>query len=66
MQRETIERLAVAKGLDLDEVVTELDVKGSTAAHDRELGRLIEKVEHGESTGIVVWKVSRFARSLGS
>jgi site-specific DNA recombinase len=65
VQRETIERLAQAKGVDLAEPITEeLDVSGGKRIEDRELGRLIERVERGESGGVIVWKLSRFSRSL--
>lgn len=64
VQRDTIDRLAAAKGVVLGEVVEELDVSGAKAAKDRELGRLIQKVEAGDSGGLVVWKVSRISRSV--
>lgn len=64
VQRETIERLAAYHGLELGEVVEELDVSGGTPIEERELGRLIRKVEDGESGGLLVWKVSRFSRNL--
>jgi DNA invertase Pin-like site-specific DNA recombinase len=63
-QRAVIERLAIAHGLKLGEIVTEEDVSGSKKAAQRELGRLIEKIENGRSAGLIVWKVSRFSRSL--
>jgi DNA invertase Pin-like site-specific DNA recombinase len=50
-------------GLEHGEVVPEV-VSGSVAAEDRELGRLIGKVERGESAGIVVFDERRFARSI--
>ena len=62
VQRATIERLAATKGMELGEVVQELDVSGGVAIDQRELGRLVRKVEAGESDGIIVWKVSRFSR----
>ncbi len=64
LQRETIERLAKARGLDLGEVVQELDVSGAKSIEERKLGQLVEKVERGESKGIILWKLSRFSRSL--
>jgi DNA invertase Pin-like site-specific DNA recombinase len=64
IQQETIERLAVANGLEIGEIVREMDVSGSKAGDDRELGRLVRKIENGESGGLLVWKVSRFSRSL--
>jgi site-specific DNA recombinase len=63
IQRDAITRLAVAKGIELDEVVTEEDVSGGKAIAKRELGRLITKIERRESAGLVVWKVSRFSRN---
>ncbi len=64
IQRDTIERLAAAKGVELGEVVQELDVSGGKKIEDRELGRLVERVERRESAGVIVWKLSRFSRSL--
>ena len=64
VQRSTIERLAQAKGVKLGEVVAELDISGGTPIDDRELGRLVRKIEEGESGGLLVWKVSRFSRNL--
>jgi site-specific DNA recombinase len=64
VQRETIERLATFHGLEVGEVVQELDVSGGKPIAERELGRLIRKVEAGESGGLLVWKVSRFSRNL--
>jgi DNA invertase Pin-like site-specific DNA recombinase len=62
-QRVIIERLAGQFGLALGEVVSEEDVKGSTAIEERELGRLVRKVEEGESGGLIVWNVKRYSRS---
>ncbi len=64
VQRDTIRRLAAAKGLELGEVVQELDVSGAKRIEERELHRLVERVERGESAGVIVWKLSRFSRSL--
>jgi site-specific DNA recombinase len=64
IQRETIERIAREKGIELGEIVEERDISGGKKARDRQLGRLVEKVESGESDGLIVWKVSRFTRSL--
>jgi DNA invertase Pin-like site-specific DNA recombinase len=58
-----IERLAGQFGVTLDEVVSEEDVKGSTAIEERELGRLVRKVEQGESGGLIVWNVKRYSRN---
>jgi hypothetical protein len=51
VQRYTIERLAAMKGLELGDIVEELDVSGSRRVAERELGRLVDKVESGESEG---------------
>ncbi len=64
VQREAIERMATAKGVELGEVVEEFDVSGAKPIDDRELGRLVRKIETGDSGGILVWRVSRFSRNL--
>jgi site-specific DNA recombinase len=64
VQRETIERLEQAHGLQLGEVIEESDVSGSKPVDERKLGRLIRKIEAGESAGLIVWKLSRFSRNL--
>ena len=64
VQRESIERTARAKGVELAEVVDELDVSGGKDVDARKLGRLVRKVEQGQSEGVIVWKLSRFSRSL--
>jgi DNA invertase Pin-like site-specific DNA recombinase len=47
----------------LDEVVVEEDVSGKVKVDDRQLGRLIRKCESGESDGVIVYRVDRFARN---
>jgi site-specific DNA recombinase len=64
IQRDTITRIAREKGIELGEIVEEHDISGGKKVRDRELGRLVEKVESGESDGLIVWKVSRFSRNL--
>jgi site-specific DNA recombinase len=64
VQRETIERLAAAKGAELGEIVEEADVSGGRRIEDRKLGELVARVERSESAGVIVWKLSRFSRSL--
>lgn len=64
VQREAIERLASANGLELSEVVTELDVSGARSVASRELGRLVEQVEDGRLGGLIAWRLSRLSRSL--
>jgi site-specific DNA recombinase len=63
IQRDSITRQGKAKGLELGELVDERDVSGGKAIAQRELGRLVEKIERGESEGLIVWKVSRFSRN---
>ena len=64
VQAETIRRLAAAKGVEVGEVVVEENVSGGRGVEERELGRLLDRIERGESGGIIVWKLSRFSRSL--
>jgi DNA invertase Pin-like site-specific DNA recombinase len=59
-----IRRLAREKGVELAELVTEEDVSGKTEIDRRELGRLIRKIEAGESEGLVVWRVTRYSRDF--
>ena len=65
-QEAIIRQLAAAKGVELGELVREEDVTGSrkVAIDARELGRLVRKVEAGESSGIVVYLVTRFSRDF--
>jgi DNA invertase Pin-like site-specific DNA recombinase len=64
IQRETIERIAREKGVTLGEIVEERDVSGGKRVRVRELGRLVDKIEAGESDGLIVWKSTRFSRNL--
>lgn len=64
VQRDTIERLAQRHGVEIAETVEEYDVSGARRIADRELGRLVEKVEAGASEGIIAWKLTRFSRSM--
>jgi site-specific DNA recombinase len=64
IQRETIERLAAAKGVELGDVIEEIDVSGGKRVGERELGRLVERVERGESSGVIVWNFKRFSRNM--
>jgi DNA invertase Pin-like site-specific DNA recombinase len=64
VQRDTIRRMAAAKGLEVGEIAEDLDVSGGKRAQERELGRLVEKIERGESAGLIVWKFTRFSRNM--
>ena len=64
VQRKTVKRLASVHKLTIGEIVEELDISGSKPIDERELGRLVRKVEEGASGGLLVWKLSRFSRSL--
>jgi DNA invertase Pin-like site-specific DNA recombinase len=63
LQRDQIEKWAALNGHSVDEVFVELDESGARA--DRPLLlRAIERVERGDSQGIVVARLDRFGRSL--
>ncbi len=63
LQREEIERTARREGLDVVEVVEELDASGGNRARPG-WNRAIEMVERGEADGVVVWNLARFSRSV--
>jgi len=48
----------------IDEVAEETDVSGATAVAERKLERLIQRVEGGESEGIITPYLDRFGRDL--
>src|SRR6266571_9506179 len=51
-------------GVAIDEVEEETDVSGGTAVAQRRLERLIQRVEAGESEGIITPYLDRFGRDL--
>jgi DNA invertase Pin-like site-specific DNA recombinase len=57
-----MERFAELEGIELDEVVIELDRSGAKTNESAELLRLIERVERGELDGLVVPKLDRLSR----
>jgi DNA invertase Pin-like site-specific DNA recombinase len=48
----------------IDEVVEEMDVSGAAAVAERKLERLLQRVEGGESEGIITPYLDRFGRDL--
>ena len=58
-QRDAITAKIAALGGTLGQFICELDVSGGKAARDRKLEKLIQRVESGESSGIVVYDYSR-------
>lgn len=62
VQRDKITGWAKLHELELGEVVVEEDVSGAKPVDERELGRLLRRVESGESAGIIAYKLSRFGR----
>ena len=63
LQREEIARVAAREGLEVVEIVEELDASGGDARRPG-WNRALEMVESGRVRGIVVWNLSRFTRSL--
>ena len=62
MQRDKITGWAKLHDVSLGEVVVEEDVSGARPVDERELGRLLRRVDSGESAGIIAYKLSRFGR----
>lgn len=63
LQRETVERLAERKGLEIVEWIEESDASGGDASRPG-WNRAMEIVEAGAGRAIAVWNLSRFSRSL--
>src|SRR6266496_4094080 len=51
-------------GVAIDEVAEEMEVSGATAVAERRLERLLQRVEAGESEGIITPYLDRFGRDL--
>src|SRR5438128_783640 len=62
-QEERCRALAKARGYEVGEVFTDLDVSGGKMRRP-ELDRAIARIEEGVSAGIIVAKLDRFARTL--
>src|SRR6266568_4226803 len=52
------------EGVAIAEVVEDTDISGATAVYERKLERLIQRVEAGESEGIITPYLDRFGRDL--
>ncbi len=63
LQRQSITRVCQREGLELVDVLEELDRSGGDASRPL-WNQAIERVEQGEAGAIVVWNLSRFSRSL--
>ena len=63
LQRESIERVCRREGLELVDVVEELDRSGGDASRPL-WNSCIERIERGEARALVCWNLSRFARSI--
>lgn len=64
IQRSEAKAWAQRNGVRTGLVEEELDVSGGKAVADRKLEALVRRVEQGASAGIIVPKLSRFARNL--
>ncbi|WJN63148.1 serine integrase [Streptomyces phage phiScoe44] len=61
MQLAECQRYARSNGMEIVEVIQDLDLSGRTS-EKRQVGAIIEKVRKGEADGVVVWKYSRWGR----
>ena len=64
LQEAEIRRWAQQRGVTIARVVTEEDVSGRVPIERRGLGELVRRAQRGETAGIVVLDVSRFARNM--
>ncbi len=62
-QEDRIRQWAASRGFEVGEVHVELDAKGDDASRPKLLAA-IERIERGESSGLVVGYASRFGRGL--
>src|SRR5438034_9077602 len=62
VQRDKITGWAKLHDVTLGQVVVEEDVSGAKPVEERQLGKLLRRVESGNSSGIVAFKLSRFGR----
>src|SRR6266702_3040345 len=62
LQRDKITGWAKLHDVTLGQVVVEEDVSGARPVDERELGKLLRRVESGEAEGIVACKLSRRGR----
>jgi hypothetical protein len=63
LQREQIAAAARREGLDVVEVLEELDASGGDASREK-WNEAIARVERGDVSAVVVWNLSRFSRSV--
>jgi len=64
LQETACRKWAASNDAAIDDTVEEMNVSGAKAVSERELERLIKKVETGESEGIITSYLDRFARDL--
>src|SRR6266496_2175218 len=62
VQRDKITGWSKLHEVRLGQVVVEEDVSGAKPVEERALGGLLQRVERGESDGIITFKLSRFGR----
>ena len=63
LQREEIARAAAREGLEVAEIIEELDASGGDSKRPG-WNRALEMVERGEATAVVVYNISRASRSV--
>lgn len=63
LQEERCRAMATARGFEVGEVITDLDVSGGTMQRPG-LNRALQRIKDGQSGGIIVARLDRFARTL--
>ena len=62
VQKDQIRRMADREGLQIVDVVEDLDMSGRSSK-DRAIRPIIRRIDAGEADGVGVWKVSRWGRN---
>src|SRR5689334_16462611 len=63
LQRHQIERFAVTRGMQVVAIVEDLDETGRSFTR-RKVAAMVDAIESGEYSAVILWKWSRWGRNL--